>query len=473
MSFVDDTTFYKTRDQILSEMIAALQAGIPDVYVGDDGVLYIIFSVEAGQIENTLLANQLLANDMWVQSAGLQALKMHGQMYGIYMSEGVRSTGAVVFTGVDGTYIPIGTQIAHDPGNGLEIVYFDTTSDGTIPDTGIPAAPVAAINVTAGNLNGTYEYVVTFVTAAGETEPGPVSNAVSPANQQVNLTIPVGNSGVTARRIYRDKNGTGTFRRVAEIAGNVTTAYTDNITDAVVAGNSQAPTADTAHSVTVDAQAESPGTEGNVAANGISVLSNAPGGLTLVTNPSAMVGGQNADEIEDFRQKILNRLRNAQTGSALDLKAWAEAVNGIESATVFQNNNLGVAANGHVTVRISATGGGLPTSEQITTVQQALDDQDIANITIHVAGFTAVVQDVTVDVSTSVDYTLADVTPSVQEAVSNYINQLEVGETFYLSGVIAAVKILPGVVDVVVTSPASNQTTSSDHKFVAGTVTVV
>lgn len=105
-----------------------------------------------------------------------------------------------------------------------------------------PGAPTVAVNAAAGNLNGSYNYRITFVTANGETPAGTLSATVTPSNQQVNLTnIPVSSaSSVIARRIYRTyvgggvAGGTGiTFylKLVTTINDNTTTTYTDNIPD--------------------------------------------------------------------------------------------------------------------------------------------------------------------------------------------------------------------------------------------------
>ena len=97
-------------------------------------------------------------------------------------------------------------------------------------------APTVAVNATAGNLNGTYRYRVTFVTALGETETTAASSPVSPVNQQVNLTnIPVSaDSNVIARKIYRTPaNGAWPYfcKFLTTINNNVDTTYTDNIPD--------------------------------------------------------------------------------------------------------------------------------------------------------------------------------------------------------------------------------------------------
>jgi uncharacterized phage protein gp47/JayE len=466
---IADDAMYRRADEILADMLAALQAAVADAYVGDDGAINIIFRIEASQFENLYLANQLLLEDSFVSTATFQALRRHGEQYGLAMQDGTVSVGSLTITGGGGTYVPIGTEVAYDPGAGLDPVYFDTTLDGTIPDPGTPLPPTAAINATAGNLNGLYEYVVTFVTASGETVASAESNAVSPATQQVNLTaIPVGGPGTTARRIYRALNGSGIYRRITEIANNTATTFTDNVTDAVMNAGSLVPTVDTAHSITVTAQSQQTGVEGNVAAGSITELTNAPATLTDVLNTAAFTGGSDPENTEDFRARVLDAIQNPQTGSAADLKAWAENVAGVGTATVFPNT----PAAGQTTVRITAENGGIPDSTLLAQVQAELDSRDLANITIIVASFTQTVENVTVDVTTSGTYTLADVTPQVQQAITDYINGLDIGQTLMVAGIIDAVFGLAGIADVVVTTPATNQTIASDHKWVPGTITV-
>lgn len=98
------------------------------------------------------------------------------------------------------------------------------------------SALTATASATAGNLNGTYTYVVTYTTFAGETLPGPTSSSVAPASKQVDLTaIPTGPAGTKSRKIYRttrqvDGVTTG-WRFLTEIADNTTTTYTDDTAD--------------------------------------------------------------------------------------------------------------------------------------------------------------------------------------------------------------------------------------------------
>lgn len=105
-----------------------------------------------------------------------------------------------------------------------------------------PGAPTAALAspAVAGNVdNGAHRYLVTFVTAAGETQAGTPSAAVTVADKTVNgkvslTAIPLGGSAVTSRKIYRTISGGSTYLLLATIADNTTTAYTDNIADSTL-----------------------------------------------------------------------------------------------------------------------------------------------------------------------------------------------------------------------------------------------
>lgn len=98
------------------------------------------------------------------------------------------------------------------------------------------SAPTAAING-AGNIDaGAHSWKVSFVTLAGESTGGPVSNVlVLGGASEVGLTgIPTGPAGTTARNIYRTLAGGGKYYLVDTINNNIATTYTDNLDDATV-----------------------------------------------------------------------------------------------------------------------------------------------------------------------------------------------------------------------------------------------
>lgn len=108
--------------------------------------------------------------------------------------------------------------------------------------TGEPAptliTAVLAVVPIAGNVdNGTHKYLATFVTADGETDAGLAGAAVTVADKTVNgkielSVIPLGGSAVTARKIYRQFNGIGSFKLQSTIANNTATTLTDNTANA-------------------------------------------------------------------------------------------------------------------------------------------------------------------------------------------------------------------------------------------------
>lgn len=106
-------------------------------------------------------------------------------------------------------------------------------------------APTAALNG-SGVLTGSYAYVCTYVTGVidstgllhvtGETVAGVVSAPVAASSNAISVSgIPIGGTGVVARRLYRNKSGgsvtSGPFYLVTTIADNSTTTFPDNVAD--------------------------------------------------------------------------------------------------------------------------------------------------------------------------------------------------------------------------------------------------
>lgn len=466
---VEGELLFRTREELVAEMTTAAVARIPDVYLGDEGILRMILEIVAGVLESVFLAVQIAADDMFVQSANTPALLRWADEFGIPQKPGTLASGNLLFSGQGGTVIGIGAEVAYDAGTGDDPLYFVTTAADTIPNPGAASAPTVVVNVAAGNLNGLYEYGITFVTADGETDLGADSSGVNPATQKVDISaIPLGGPGTTGRNIYRQKNASGVWGLVHSIADNTTTTYTDNIADGSVGGSP--PAVSTAESITIAASSEEVGDAYNVGAASITICTDVPDGVTDVTNPAPFAGGTDEEAIEDFRSRLLDRVRIPQTGSAADMKVWAEEDDEVESATVFANDNAGTPTNGHTTVRISGPGGIVPDSTVIARVLADLQSKDFANATIHVTTFTPVSRNVTVTVSPDSNYDVASLTPSVQAAITDYINSIGIGGTVYKAGIIDAVFGLPGVLNV--TTTFTDTTHTSTQKPVPGTLTV-
>lgn len=466
---IEADLIYKTKSQIVTALVQELMARIPDAWVEEDGNLRIFFEVVSGEIEGVYLANQLLRDNIWVQRANIPELRLHGEMYGLPIKQGILATGLMRFAGVGGTLIPAGTEVAADLGG--DSLHFFTIADGTIPAPGLPNAPTVADAGVVGLVPaGTYTYAITFTTDAGETSVGTASSAlILSGSRKVDLTnIPTGGPGTLTRKIYRSVDG-GDYIFVDDVPDNTTTTFQDNVAVAVGA----APNSSTAEVVELEAQAFESGAIYNVGVGTVNIMVNTPNGVSGTINSTAFTGGTDEEDMETYRQRLLQFIRAPRTGSVTDLKIWSEEINGIDSATVFPNDNLGTPTDGHVTVRVAGPNGSIPSSQLQTDVLNALTEKDIANITIHVATFNPLAIDVTVTVTAATGFTLGTVSPSVNDAIQKYINSVGVGGTVYVAGIYDAVFGLPGVATLVVntptgTGPAANET----QKPIPGVITV-
>ncbi len=120
----------------------------------------------------------------------------------------------------------------------------DVTITAFVP-IAVPGAPTVAVNTTAGNLTGNYQYAVAFVTGywqgpsgtgiihvQGNTGGGTASAVVAPSAQQVNLSaIPIGPTGVVQRVLYRTGANGSAFYYLYTLDDNTSTTYADNTAD--------------------------------------------------------------------------------------------------------------------------------------------------------------------------------------------------------------------------------------------------
>lgn len=463
MSSTQGNAVYRTQAEIVSDVLAAWAARIPDINVGPDTLVRIWTEVFANSGTGFFLGLQLLHDDMFVQSMSFLALQREGAEVGRPQKAGTLAAGSVRLAGAGGTFISSGSQVGSPrPALGDTLV-FETTDDATIPDPGTPTAPTAVDAATSGNLTGTIEYAVTFMTALGETAVGAASTALSLSASQATLSaIPIGGPGTTGRSIYRSKNG-GSWQFVHLVNDNTTAIYTDNVADGLLGG--LPPDTSTAEQVVVGAVAVAAGGQYDVIAGAITSLVSVDGDVTGVTNDASFSGGTDPEDAEAFRQAVLQWKQNPQTGSPNDLTSWATSIEGVDAAAIFKNVNLaGDAELGSVVVRISGPDSSIPDSDTIDAVQAYLDSKVLGNITIYVGTFTplSVVPELTVTPATG--YVLADVSASVQEAVAAYVNSVPPAGTVYVAGIYHAAFMLPGVATIVVTAPSSDIVAGTDEK---------
>lgn len=116
------------------------------------------------------------------------------------------------------------------------------------------AGPLLAAG-SAGNVSGTVQYCVTFISQGGETTAGPATSLTIAAKQVQLSNIPLGlnapaipaiaQNTVLGRNIYRTQNGGSIFFLLTTLRDNTTTIYTDNAPDTSLAIQPSLPAVNT------------------------------------------------------------------------------------------------------------------------------------------------------------------------------------------------------------------------------------
>jgi hypothetical protein len=164
------------------------------------------------------------------------------------------------------------------------------------PQINAPDATLVATAGSAGDLDGTYFYAVTFVSPDGETNYGPLTGPLMVSAQCVDLSeIPISSDpSVTTRRIYRTSGTPPNNDYVyflATIADNTTTVFADNIPDGSLGANI-APSLNQTGAITISASqamAFGTGALGSFAV-GTDALANNTGAANMAVGEGALFG---------------------------------------------------------------------------------------------------------------------------------------------------------------------------------------
>ena len=194
-------------------------------------------------------------------------------------------------------------------------------------------------------------------------------------------------------------------------------------------------------STSVDATitAEYVGTAYNLPSNTIIVMVDHIAGITAVTNANPTSGGVDVESDEDFRARIPEYISSLARGTKTALKAGAESVSGVGSATVVEGNP------GSVSVYISATSGDV-TQDLINNVKSTLDDYRSAGVQVSVYGVLSIPVSVTATLSVKDGY--SGVQTSVQNALIDFLNKKPQGDSVRENEIIAVIMDVEGVEDI-------------------------
>lgn len=245
-----------------------------------------------------------------------------GRNYGIIVPVpfdvvGTLGAGVAVTTIQGRLYIPVRHRVHAVRGS---VSAYTAVTPGTDPtfdvyrSLPVPTALTGALEspAVAGNVeNGAHLYVVANLNAAGTSVVSPsisVTVVDKTVNGKVRLTVPLGPTGTTSRKIYRTEAAGTALKLLTTISDNTTTTYLDNTADASL--TTAVPTAD-ASGVTVLT-----GTvKFSLAASDRKLVDQVVSGtLTDASDPTP----------RDPCMYTLRALTGASTGAGTDLKVYLE-----------------------------------------------------------------------------------------------------------------------------------------------------
>lgn len=388
---------------------------------------------------------------------------------GLTRNAAVQASGVAQFTGTAGTLIPAGTEVGTvvaDASTGLTPITFLTQASITLAVSPGPTTLVGTPSGSGGTmLAGTYYYVVTAITPAGETI---VSNEIlvttTGSTSSVVLTWSVV-AGATGYKVYRSSTiGVETL-----LSSPGTNTYTD--TGAVVPGATLAPT----NSAAIVATAV--GSAGNVASGAVTQVLSPIASAPSVTNTAATTGGADVESDDHFQSRILQAVGQADgPGNQSDYQRWVLA----------QFPQVGFVAvtplwAGAGTVLVIITDpNNAPLSPSIVAAVQAFLDpiagqgagQAPIGAVVTVATPTTTTVTVSATITPAAGYSLDGTNgtialrASIRTAIESYINGLPPNQNVIATKVIGQIVLVPGVADVaslLLNGSSANVTISGNH----------
>lgn len=189
---------------------------------------------------------------------------------------------------------------------------------------------------------------------------------------------------------------------------------------------------------------------------------------TVTVQSPGLSGGIDIEDIEDYRQRVLERKRQPpQGGNENDYRTWALEVPGVTRAWAYENY-LGLGTVGVTFVRDDDTPSIIPDSNEVQTVFDYIEERR------------PLTSDVTVfaPIEVPLNFTIEVVpdTPEVRAAVEQELRDLllreaEPGATLLLTHIAEAISIATGENDHDLVSPNANVTPNAGELLTLGTIT--
>lgn len=230
----------------------------------------------------------------------------------------------------------------------------------------------------------------------------------------------------------------------------------------------------------VSAQSEENGADYNVASSTITTLVDDADGVETVTNTSAAVGGLDSESDASYHKRFQTYVEGLAKANKAGLLTAALETDGVTSASLVEYFPPVSNVNGRLYID---DGSAVGVSTALVNEVQAKVDGDgtqaspgyrAVGVNIVVDKPTIVTQNIAVDITILDDGSVdnATLTSDIETALTDYVNNLGIGDDIIHAKLVAAVMGVYGVVDCDVTTPSGTVAISAVQVGRVGTITV-
>lgn len=230
-------------------------------------------------------------------------------------------------------------------------------------------------------------------------------------------------------------------------------------------------------SQSIPIQAYKAGKDYNVPANTITVIITPIVGVETVNNPTSTTGGQDEETNAEFLKRFKEFIEGLGKSNTTGLKTGAKSVTGVRSASIIEH--FPPVDTYNLTVYID-DGAGNASQELIDAVEDVLIGEGTeedpgykgGGIKLRVLAPTKVTINVTVDITDDGTLSQSMIKYNVEQAITNHINKLEIGDDVILNKIRAVIMNEPAVTDISITAPTGNTSIGDNQIARVGTITV-
>ncbi len=219
-------------------------------------------------------------------------------------------------------------------------------------------------------------------------------------------------------------------------------------------------------SVTI--QAEETGKDYVVPATTITVIYTPVSGVETVSNSSATSGGLDQESDAGYLERFQGFIEGLGKSNKAGLKRGAEEVTGVRSASIVEH--FPPVSSYNLTIYIDDGAGEAPQALIDDVIEKLIGEGTEekpgykgGGINLRVLAPTKVTINVTVEITDDGSLSQIVVEYNIEQAINNYINNLEIGDDMILNKLRGVMMNKDGVLDISITDPSENTSISGNQ----------